>query len=241
MSSGGGPRPFARSSPNSHRSLSPYILLFRSQPCGSRNLTKPQRFVDEYFDAHPDRLVFVERAVVAHWGTLTHLDPDSKSDWLRGCWMLWWSPPAWEWIDLAPVLFARATERELRRAIFDRFINQADGNKLDALASRQHSEKSREFWTICLRGNGRVALGQMLYELFARSRGPLSNELDAWIRKEVPGLLQFSKDQANKIKAVRDPSVHASTERPTTEAVEKMCRACQRLLSLIHGGKLNPV
>ena len=81
-----------------------------------------------------------------------------------------------------------------------------------------------------------MTLGQMLYELMGArvSKDPLSNDLDAWMRKRLPQLvLHFSKEDADRIKAVRDPSVHAPSEKPPTGAVEEMCRSCQRLLSLI--------
>jgi hypothetical protein len=162
--------------------------------------------------------------------------PESRHDWLRGCWMLWWSPPAWQWNDLAAVLFARAVERELRRGVFDRFIGQGERKKLNNLAGQQRTDMSRKFWKAIL-GGGRVTLGEMLQELMlARtSKDPLSNELDAWIRKVLPGLaLNFSKDEAARIKPTRDASAHASVDRPSGQAVEEMCDACRRLLSLVY-------
>jgi len=195
-----------------------------------------QRMLDEFFDAHPHRLRWVESAVRSHWTALDDLSEKAKGQWLYGCWILWWRPPGFEAIDYAAATgyFSRALEIELRERIFARFVESlGDATDLRSDLDRPAlNARGKSAWHRLLEGKG--TLGEMLTELDP-SRDSLllaSTRLREWLKERFPRLSRgFVKEEANRIKSLRNPSEHAGEQ--TRARAEEACALCRKYLEYI--------
>jgi tetratricopeptide (TPR) repeat protein len=198
-----------------------------------------QRMLDEFFDAHPERLRWVESAVRSHWPALDRLSERARKQWLYGSWILWWRPPGFQAVDHADAAayFSRTLEIELRR-VFNRFIDGL-GELTDLRADMDRprpNARGKAAWERLLEGRG--TLGEMLTELDPARESVLlaSTRFREWLGKEFPKLVHsFIKEEADQINLVRRTSTHEGEE--TRERAETACVLCRKYLdSLLDPG-----
>lgn len=197
-----------------------------------------ERMLDEFFDAHPKRLKWVNCAVKIHWSTFERLGDKAQKQWLYGCWILWWRPPGFEAIDYAAgaTHFARALESELRGRVFARFLESLPDVtvlKTDWAANRPNA-RGKSAWKRILDGNG--GLGDMLTECdpYRNSDLVASKMFREWLGASVPMLAsQYDKNEAGQINNVRTRSTHLGEE--ARERAEEVCALCRKYLEYILG------
>ena len=197
-----------------------------------------QRMLDEFFGAHPERLQWVEGAVKAHWSALDRLSEKAKSQWLYGCWILWWRPPGYEALDHATAAehFSRTLEIELRERVFTEFVNSR-GDLADIKADLDRPEtrlnaRGRPAWKRLLQG--KATLGDMLTELDPSRASVLlaSTKFREWLKGRFPQVVSgFVKEETDWINRVRTASTHDGEE--TRARAEKACRLCRKYVEYL--------
>jgi tetratricopeptide (TPR) repeat protein len=198
-----------------------------------------QEMLDEFFDAHPQRLDWVRSAVGSHWCVFGGLSESAQKQWLYGCWILWWRPPGFEAIDYAAATgyFCRALELELRQQVFTRFVEGLGNSIADLKADLDEhglNARGKTAWRELLEGKG--SLGQMLRELDPDRSSELrvSKRFREWVKAPFRRLIDgYAAAEARRITdPLRNVAEHKG-ELDSRGLAEEACGLCVKYLDYI--------